>query len=105
MKIPGLRTLKRLNPLGLVRGITRRLNPVPPIKRMTTEIMTNIIKNFLISALKSVLAALVGALGLFLTQTPPSDQIGMAVWGLVAVGIRALVSAVERLLAQPKPRA
>ena len=100
MRIPGLDRLKRLNLGALLRGLLKRVSPVPIIERMTETIMANIIKNFLVSALKSVLAAVVGGLYLFLNQPAPTDQVGAFVWtGVIAVAVRAAISAIERYAA------
>lgn len=85
MKIPGSTLLSKLNPLK-------------PLEGLVNTILFSTIKKFLLSSLKSVLTALIAGLTLFLGAPPPSDQAGIAVWGVLILGIRTLISVLGHVL-------
>jgi hypothetical protein len=68
----------------------------------------SVAKKFLASTAKSVLAALIAGLSLFLGAPAPSDAASLQVWALILLGIRTLISVLGRVIEElnkPKPAA
>ena len=73
--------------------------PLPQVNDpnpIVEQIAMDFLKNLAISAVKSCASAVVAGLVLFLSTIPPSDPIGQALFSVVAVGVRALISALDR---------
>lgn len=94
MKIPGLSTLRRLT--------------IQPVENAMNLVFLSVVKKFLASTAKSVLAALIAGFSLFLGAPPPTDAAGIQVWAVVLLGIRTLISVIGQLIVsldKPKPAA
>ena len=86
MKIPGLTTLKRIT--------------LKPVEGLVGSLVKDLLTRFFSSALKSLAAVLIAALGAFAGVPLPTDPQAAWVWGFVLVGVRALIAVIEQFLRQ-----
>lgn len=105
MKIPGLTTVKRLNPLPLAGSLLRSINPIPLVEDKMTDLVKSLLGKFLTSSLKSFLTAVIAALALVTGAPAPDDQISFILWGAFLALIRALMSVAGKFLKQVAPDA
>ena len=85
--------------IHILRALAK-LNPLKPLEGVVNQILFSSVKKLLLSSLKSVLTALVAGLSLFLGAPPPTDQAGLAAWGVILLGARTLISVLGHVLEQ-----
>lgn len=82
MKIPGITTLQRLNPLPLLEK----------------AIVNAVLRKFLTSSLKSLLTAVIAGLAAFAGAPAPSDPVSAQLWLGAVLLIRTAISAISKFL-------